>query len=463
MTSAMTSSTPSAATTDMCAELKMTTLGGLDNLMAGPATNAEMAEVLRPLLITGLLFFRQPLSLPQVKQLLRERFLEIPRFRSVLRVPATRKGPAKFAEVERSSIDMDAIVQERDDVKTQADIDEFCSSIYMEDLGLELPRWRAFIFNNMADGRHMLCFVIDHAIGDGPALVATLMQVLDSMAQKPGVGSKPRKAVQPSFLSRLSACLGGTCYAFCGDQLPADHSNRLKMKNHRKPGKRKAIAQTPPIRMDMLKACCAKFGGATVNDVLMVVVCLTLKGYFEKYEPETLGKKVRANFPINMRPSGADVLSEEYFGNLFSQGQLRFPLHLDNPQDILSNIKAQIDKIKISPEPLIRQKLVDALSSNSCLPPLMKKDLVLDSYGQVTAMLSNIPGPNGEVQFAGQPLDDMAFYAFAPIGLYFGIVSYKGLFRAGICVDTLCEPEPAKLAEEWTLAFDRVYAHAMSL
>jgi len=68
----------------------------------------------------------------------------------------------------------------------------------------------------------------------------------------------------------------------------------------------------------------------------MIVVSLTLRQYFEKYDPKSLGnKKVRANFPINMRPVGIDPVSDDWFGNLFSQGQLRFPVHLEDPQEIL--------------------------------------------------------------------------------------------------------------------------------
>jgi NRPS condensation-like uncharacterized protein len=216
--------------------------------------------------------------------------------------------------------------------------------------------------------------------------------------------------------------------------------------------------------MTKLKEAAAKFGNVTINDVLMVVVSLTLRQYFEKYDPESIGnQKVRANFPINMRPAGIDPVSDDWFGNLFSQGQLRFPVQLEDPQEILRDVKAQIEKIKISPEPAIRHKMVNALAANSLITPVAKKDIVLDAYGQVTAMLSNTAGPNAEVQIAGQPLEDLTFYTFSPIGLYFGIVSYNGTFRAGICCDASCEPEPVRLAEQWGIAFDRVYASAMSL
>jgi hypothetical protein len=359
-----------------------------------------------------------------------------------------------------AQIDMNEMVKEHKGVKTEADLDKFCTDLYNSDLGLKLPRWRAYLINNMADGRSMMCIAVDHAIGDGPALIAAMMDMLDAQPNMPGVSNTKRKTKPPGCFARVGAIVGGVCSALCGDQMPADKPNRLKLKDHRNPGTSKSVAQTAPIAKAKLREVAEKFGGATLNDVLMVVFSETMRLYFEKYDPATLKNRVRANFPINMRPAGADHLDDKYFGNQFSQGQLRFPIHIEDPWAALPNIKKQIDTIKISPEPLLRQKLVDTLAFSTLVSTSTKKDIILDAYGQVTAMLSNIAGPSAEVSFAGQPVENMAFYAFAPIGLYFGIVSYKDEFRAGVCCDATSEPDSHKLATAWNQAWDRVYAAA---
>merc|ERR1712151_970989 len=101
----------------------------------------------------------------------------------------------------------------------------------------------------------------------------------------------------------------------------------------------------------------------------MTVTALTLQAYFRKYEPSTLQQKVRANFPMNLRKvTGRDVLAEEHFGNRFSQGQLRFPLHVEEPLKLFEQIKRQIDVIKVSPEPLVRDKILQFLMLRSGLP-----------------------------------------------------------------------------------------------
>lgn len=198
--------------------------------------------------------------------------------------------------------------------------------------------------------------------------------------------------------------------------------------------------------------------GATINDVLMTVVAMTLQDYFSKYEATSLQQRVRANFPINMRAvTGGDIITAEHFGNRFSQGQIRFPLHLVKPQDIFQDIKSQIDMIKVSPEPQVREKLINFLVLKSGLSSETMSKAMLDAFGKVTAMLSNVPGPLEKVNFMGRELEDLSFYAMAPIGLYFGIVQYKGQFKAGICCDASLEPDPKKLADCWLPAFERLH------
>jgi hypothetical protein len=211
--------------------------------------------------------------------------------------------------------------------------------------------------------------------------------------------------------------------------------------------------------MKQVKEVQAKLPGATINDILMTVVTLTLQIYFEKYEPSALRQKVRANFPINLRKeTGAAILTDQSFGNRFSQGQLRFPIHMKDPVAIFTNIKSQIDVIKVSPEPIVRDKLVSFVVLKSGLAFKDVGDILLDAFGKVTAMLSNVPGPLTKVKFMGQELDDLSFYAFAPLGLYFGLVQYAGNFKGGIATDAEVEPEPKKLADCWLPAYERLLA-----
>ena len=245
-------------------------------------------------------------------------------------------------------------------IKTKREVDEFCSKVYAERMTDQLPLWRAYTFNNMEDGRNCFCLVVDHAIADGVSLIATLMSVLDDRDESTdGVASRsatkrtaaPRKrAVEPpGCFAKISAFIGGCCDGLIGDQLPGDPPNQLKMKNHRDPGKVKALAQSEHIPVDKLKEVAALWGNCTVNDILMTVLTMALQSYFEKYEPATVMQKFRAIFVISLRPQGVDMLAEEFFGNKFSNGKIQFPMHLKDPKDVLDDCKQQIDYVKMSP------------------------------------------------------------------------------------------------------------------
>jgi len=308
----------------------------------------------------------------------------------------------------------------------------------------------------------MLMLCVDHAMADGVALVQTLMSVLD---EQPELALPTRRGVEPPSVGCLTHLKGliQACWGpFVGDQLPGDPKNKLKATDCRNVGKIKAVCQTPDIDIASIREVKNKLPGATINDVLMATVSLTLQEYFRRYEPSTLHQKVRGNFPINMRPvTGSDIVTEEHYGNRFSQGQLRFPLHLEDPMAIFEDIKSQIDVIKVSPEPFVRDKLLNFVIMSSSLPYESVGDMILDAYGKVTLTLSNVPGPLSKVKLMNQELDDLSFYALTCVGLYFGIVQYDGKFKAGICCDASLEPEPQKLAECWLPAFERLRLAAM--
>jgi len=300
---------------------------------------------------------------------LKERVAAIPRFRSIVVNTAEcgQRPILNFREVSEAEVEhmMPCIVQEKSGIKTQEDVNRFVSKLYEDEMAIDLPLWRAFVVNNLADGRSLLVLNINHALGDGVCQIQALMdKLVDKQAGKsqPVVpdkkaGSKPAR---PSLMLRGKGLLKALWGPFVGDNLPADPPNLLKAKDPLNPGKAKACAMTEAVTIERVKEVKCALPGATVNDVLMTLTCMTLQEYFRKYEPKTLQQKFRANFPINMRTvTGSDILLEEHFGNRFSQGQLSFPFHLQDPKDIFRNMKEQCDLIKVSPEPYVREKLVN--------------------------------------------------------------------------------------------------------
>jgi len=434
--------------------------------LAGSLFNEKLGQKLNQTVVVAFLHFQKPLDVEQTRNVLLSRLCAVPRFRS--RAVNTAQGEERpvmaFEELDDMSLKMmisDLVRDHTGTIQSDADVNQFVTSLYGTRPDVNLPLWRAFIFNSMDDGRSMLMLCVDHAIADGVALVQTLMSVLD---EQPELALPTRAEKPPSVgcFAQLKGLIQACWGPFIGDQLPGDPKNKLKTTDCRNVGKIKAVCQTPDIDIASIREVKNKLPGATINDVLMATVSLTLQEYFRRYEPSTLHQKVRGNFPINMRPvTGSDIVTEEHFGNRFSQGQLRFPLHLDDPMAVFKNIKSQIDAIKMSPEPFVRDKLLNFVIMSSPLSYESIGDMILDAYGKVTLTLSNVPGPLSKVKLMGQELDDLSFYALTCVGLYFGIVQYDGKFKAGICCDASLEPEPQKLAECWLPAFERLRWAAM--
>jgi len=418
--------------------------------------------------LVSFFYFWQPLDLAHARAVLRERLCAIPRFRSKVVRTGKRGMSCAFKELSAEELDaaMDRMVLQSDGIKTAQDVNEFVSRLSTENTDLDLPLWRGWVLNDMTDGRSALMLMIDHAIGDGVALIQVLMSVLDPSTAKcpPQVPSRRLGGAAPGCCTCLKGLFQACWGLLVADRLPADPPNRLKVKDHRHVGRAKAFSTSQSLTMGQIRAVREKLPGSTVSDVLATVTALTLQEYFRRYEPSTLQQKLRANFPINLRPvAGNEIMTEEHFGNRVALGQLRFPLHLDDPLQVYAHLKRQIDAIKVSPEPLLRDRLLGLFVLRCGLRPTRVADLLLDTFGKVTAMVSSVPGPVDTVELGGQPLDDLAFYAIAPLGLYFGIVQYKGSFKVGVACDAGCEPEPSRLSECWAPAFEQLRAAAAAL
>eukprot|EP00929_Paragymnodinium_shiwhaense_P063973 TRINITY_DN3200_c0_g1_i1.p1 TRINITY_DN3200_c0_g1~~TRINITY_DN3200_c0_g1_i1.p1 ORF type:complete len:479 (-),score=104.98 TRINITY_DN3200_c0_g1_i1:489-1925(-) len=433
---------------------KKKSLKGMDHILAIPSLDPQVREEgsFCPVVIYAKLYFAEALDVNRVRTALRDRLLRYPRFRSVARADG---HDYQFHPLDIQDIPMQNMVQSAPQVKKQEDLDEFCSDLSKQLLPLDTPLWRAYVINDMDDGRSLLLWQVDHVLGDGEALVKIFMSLLDDDSRPKQAEKRPRSLPPSCFSCLYSAYLTG-CALFnmtVRDQLPGDPDNKLKLKNHRTPGSLRSYATSDSLDLDEIKKLKETLPGTTVNDVLLTVATLTLRAYLEEHDPDTLSKKrqVRANFPISLRSLRAGEDPDD-LGNSFSQGFFRFPLEETGPMQILHKVKQQTQRAKLSPEPVMRDKMLNMLTAL----PLSRKsigNLALDAYGKVTAMLSNVVGPSSQVNFAGQPVEDIGFNVFAPLGMYLGFISYRGRMSCSISMHAENEPNPSNMSRLWLNSF----------
>lgn len=415
-----------------------------------------------PVLITGQLFFKKPVDIQALRGVVRERLMTIPRFCCV--VYDGENKAMMMRGVEPAEMDMEyhvTTVEKSTGGKWAAiDVDIFCSEMYSQEgnykLDYKQPAWRFFVFA-MEDGRTLVLPCLDHHIVDGVAAVAALLSLLDKpekeIIQKP----KTKRTSGPAIpvAGKALAFIAGVGEALLGPVLPSDTKSALKEPDHRFPSMHKACVAGGKVSLDEMKRIKEKFPGATINDIMLATLTLTMQRYYKE-----LGEAMidfRGNFPMNLRDPKLDVLKTSV-GNRFIGCNFAFPLREADPVKMVWSIKRQVDCIKCSPGPLILDKLlcyvIPFLTMHGLRSQLL--DLLLDTYGKVTVMLSNVPGPSSEVSLCGQPLDDMMFYAFAPIGCYLGILSYGNSVSLGIVCSSKTEPKPSRISSHWVPAFEQL-------
>jgi len=335
------------------------------------------------------------------------------------------------------------------------------------------PLWRLQYCRKMADGKAALITTINHAIGDGISLVATLLNFKDEDPEHDVVAAKQsrretkaaggKKGPTLSPVSKAGTFMYGIYHGLTSSKWKPDPPNAMSIPDVTKPSKTKRVAQAAKIPLTEMKEVKNRFPGATLNDIMMAVMTASMKAYLEEVGDSAAKgkKKVRGAFPINLRSPHEPVLRDGDPMNKWSYGIFKFDFNYKSRIELVWKVKRQIDKIKVSPSPLIQYKLLKGLTAT--LPRRVLLDQLLNMANLATAQLSNVPGPQHPISIAGVQVVDLTFYLFAPVGLYYGIMSYNGQVSAGVNVDGSTKVDPKMLAKHWKLEFDALKAECDAL
>lgn len=414
-------------------------------------TDHAAAAGLRPGLIIGLFYFNRPLKLQDLRYAIRERLLPLPRFSQ--RVVDDGKG-LSLVDVE---VDLTHHVCEVEQTSAWSDtqFNEWVASRHhpVHALDVERPLWQVRLVPRLEDGRCVLVFLVDHCIGDGTALVAALLSLLDGGGT---LGAPPPRRLAPPEVgpwARLWQCVSGVFKGLHDPLLPADPPNPLKQRDYMAPEGDKVVAQSDAVPLELIKRIKGHFEHATVNDIIFVLLTMTVRKYLDANHPGTKAcsssNSMRCMFMINQR-SEAEAPTER-MGNQFGWGRFYFPLDYTSPTQLVRTVQRRADLVKVSPQPIVERAL------QSCVVPLLMRlglrklirTLVLHSVGKATMVISNVPGPQQQRTLCGETLSSMQYFLFSPVGAYIGVCSYAGSVAAGASLERALEPEPSKLMMHW--------------
>jgi len=434
------------------------------------------------MMISGVLMFRDKLSLARLRKVVTERFLVFRRFGQ--RPVETAAGA--FWETDPDfDLDQQIVRLELPGRAGRRELQAFISQLACTPLDPSRPMWQFHLIDNYTGGS-ALVMRMHHSYADGIALVRVMLSMTDATAHGPPAmpfEPQPRRRRDPEdALSHLLAPLSGVmsaarsigatliekgaeiwddpakAVALAGQGtaitaelaklalMPQDSPTRFKGK----PSIGKRVAWADPLPLTEVKAI-GKALGASVNDVLLSCVAGALRGYLVDKGEDVAGVMVRALVPINLRP-----MEKAYkLGNQFGVVFLELPIGIENPVERLYAVRANMAALKGSFQPLLTLGLLAAAGAG---PKMLQDQLVTVLARNATAVMTNVPGPQQPLYLAGSKIERFLFWVpqSGDIGMGVSILSYNDEVQFGLITDRRLCPDPERVIARFAPEFEKL-------
>jgi WS/DGAT/MGAT family acyltransferase len=188
---------------------------------------------------------------------------------------------------------------------------------------------------------------------------------------------------------------------------------------------------------------------ATINDVLLVLLCGALRRYLTAKGPLADDAEMRMLVPVALRK----LEDSAELGNRFGSVYLMLPIGEPDPWRRLSRLKAQMDDIKQSPEAVITFL---TMAATGLAPAEMATQMVQLFQRNTTGIMTNVPGPRQPLYLCGQPLSNIIMWGplAGRLSLGAAILSYNGGVTLGIFADAALTPDPEAICAAFSAEFN---------
>jgi WS/DGAT/MGAT family acyltransferase len=432
------------------------------------------------MMICGVLLFSERVRYARLVEVIEKRFLKFRRFRQrPVELPgfAVWEGDAHFAighHIERITLSGCAGTEE---------LEALVSVLASTPLDPMRPLWQYHLVENFAEGSALIAR-IHHCYADGIALVRVLMSMTDAGPKGPAAmpfEPSKRRADDDPFAQLLAPVSGvvklakkasmaliergaaiwqdpaqAVALAEQGGALTAEIAKLALMQQDSPtrfkgtPGIAKRVAWAEPISLDEVKAV-GKALRASVNDVLLATVAGALRSYLVSQGDATDGVMIRALVPVNLRS-----LEKAYrLGNQFGLVFLDLPLGIENPVERLYAVRANMNALKDSFQPVLALGLLAAMGAG---PKILQDQLLQTLARNGTAVMTNVPGPQQPLYFAGAKIERFLFWVpqSGDIGMGVSILSYAGHVQFGVITDRGLVPDPEHVVDRFGPEFEKL-------
>ncbi|MHB8724174.1 MAG: WS/DGAT/MGAT family O-acyltransferase [Casimicrobiaceae bacterium] len=434
------------------------------------------------MMICGVLTFGEKIGLARLREVIAERFLVFKRFRQR---PVETPAMAFWENDPGFDLDYHVAHTALPGRAGKRELQALVSRLASTPLDPARPRWQFHLVDNYA-GASAVVVRIHHCYADGIALVRVMLSMTDATIDGPPAmpfhTRERRRARADDALSQLMAPLSGVLesarriggllvdtgvgiwhdpakaveLADKGTALTAEVAKLALMAQDSptrfkgRPGVAKRVAWAEPLPLPEVKAI-GKALGSSVNDVLLSCVAGALRDYLAARGDPVEGVVLRALVPVNLRP----IESAYRLGNQFGLVFLDLPIGIENPVERLYAVRANMDALKGSYQPILALGLLAAMGSG---PKLLQETLLSILSRNATAVMTNVPGPQQPLYMAGARIDNLMFWVpqSGDIGMGVSIISYNDNVQFGVVTDRGLCPDPEGVIEHFPAQFEQL-------
>jgi diacylglycerol O-acyltransferase / wax synthase len=433
------------------------------------------------MMIVGVMMFRDKLDFKKVQETLELRFLTYPRFKQ----KAVQDPTGAWWDTDKNFDIKNHLKRAKLGGKGgKRDLEDYVSQLASEPLDFTKPLWQFQIVENYQGGSAFITR-IHHCYADGIALISVMMSMtgesIEASLVKPKVTAKRPKdemdfwtSVTKPMASVWSGAMKLTRglveqgleiakdpatmreFATKGMEL-AEELRKIAMMPPDSPtrfkgtlGRQKRVAWCDPLPLAEVKVI-GKTLGCSVNDVLLGTAAGALRDYMVKNGDNADGVEIRAVVPVNLRP----IDKAHELGNQFGLVFVELPIGIEDPIERVMLVRDRMKALKGSPQPIVAFVLLSAVG----LGPKILQDQIGALIGRnATSVMTNVPGPQNPLYFAGREIDEIEFWVpqSGGIGMGLSILTYNGRVQFGLITDAGLVPDPDSVINQFSDEFEKL-------
>jgi len=434
------------------------------------------------MVICGVLILRERVALGRLRATIAERFLRFTRFQQ----RAVQTPAAAYWETDPSFDLGEHVLPVEVPIHGKGELEALVSRLVSTPFDHRRPLWQFHLVEHY-DGGSAIVMRIHHCYADGIALIQVMLSMTDADQAGKIAGPAPpaprsRKVDPDDPLAMLIEPVAGTLklamqtgamlvekgvalwhepakaveLAGQGSALTAEiaklafmgEDSRTRFKG--KPGIAKRVAWADRLPLAEVKAI-GRALDCSVNDVLLSSVAGALRSYLERHGEDVAGVTVRALVPVNLRPPSKAWKLGNRFGLVF----LDLPLGIENPVERLYAVRANMQQLKGSYQPVLALGILAAMGAG---PKVLQEQLLAALARNATAVMTNVPGPQQPLFLSGAKIDSMMFWVpqSGDIGMGVSILSYDNAVQFGLVTDRKLCRDPDHVIERFAPEFEKL-------